>query len=101
MEDLSNMAQDLKSTSQYLLTPITGWYLDTMVTRTVPANDYDKIVKIPAKYDQRPDLMSYNEYGTAKLWWVFSVRNPDSLIDPIEDFKAGLEIYVPANILTQ
>jgi hypothetical protein len=29
------------------------------------------------------------------------VRNPDLIIDPINDFVAGLEIFVPVNILKQ
>jgi hypothetical protein len=93
------MAQNSKGTSQYLLTPIKDWYLDIMIPRTVVSNEFDKIIDIPAAFDQRPDLLSQAEYGTPSLWWVFAVRNPDLLIDPIHDFVAGLEIYVPANIL--
>ncbi len=93
------MAKNSKETSQYLGTPIKNWYLDIMVERRVPSNIYDKIVKIPPAYEQRPDLMSYAEYGTPALWWVFAVRNPDLINDPIQDFVAGLEIYIPANIL--
>ncbi len=95
------MANNSKDTSQYLLTPITDWYLGIMIPRTVSKNDYDKIIIIPPQYDQRPDLLSQAEYGTPRLWWVFSVRNPDLIIDPIQDFVAGLQIYVPANILKQ
>ncbi len=95
------MAQGSKDTSQYLLTPITNWYLDIMIPRTIPKNDYDKIIKIPPAYDQRPDLLSQAEYGTPKLWWVFAIRNPDLINDPIQDFVSGLQIYVPANILKQ
>ena len=93
------MAKNSKETSQYLSTPETGWYLDLWVPRLVPANEFDRIIEIPPKFEQRPDLLSQQEYGTPKLWWVFSMRNPDSLIDPIEDFVAGLEIYIPVNIL--
>jgi hypothetical protein len=95
------MAANSKDSSQYLLTPITNWYLDLWVPREVPKSDFDKIVIIPPEYDQRPDLMSNAEYGTPRLWWVFSIRNPDLIIDPINDFVAGLEIFVPANILKQ
>ncbi len=93
------MAQNSKDTSQYLSTPVKNWYLDLWVPRSVPKNEFDKIVKIPPEYDQRPDLMAYKEYGTPKLWWVFAVRNPDLIIDPINDFVSGLEIYIPENIL--
>ena len=95
------MAQNSKESSQYSLTPVKNWYLDIMVPRSVPRSEFDKIIKIPPAYDQRPDLMSQNEYGTPRLWWVFAVRNPDKLIDPIQDFVAGLEIYIPPNILKQ
>lgn len=93
------MARNSKDTSQYLSTPITDWYLDIMVPRTVPASEFDKIIRIPPAYDQRPDLMSQAEYGTPRLWWVFAVRNPDLINDPIQDFVSGLEIFVPVNIL--
>lgn len=95
------MAQNSKDTSQYLLTPITDWYLDIMEPRTVVSNEFDKIISIPAAFDQRPDLLSQQEYGTPALWWVFCRRNPDLIVDPILDFVAGLEIYVPANVLKQ
>ena len=95
------MARNSKDTSQYLNTPITDWYLDIMVQRNVPKSDFDKIIKIPPAFDQRPDLMSNKEYGTPRLWWVFAIRNPDLITDPIHDFVAGLEIYIPTNILKQ
>lgn len=95
------MAKNSKDTSQYLTTDIKNWYLDIWNPRPVPSSEYDKIVTIPPEYNERPDLMSQYEYGTPRLWWVFSMRNPDILIDPINDFVAGTEIYVPANILKQ
>lgn len=93
------MAQNSKTTSQYLSTPITDWYLDVLDPRSVPKSDFDEIVRITPQYDKRPDLFSQSLYGTPGLWWVFAVRNPDLINDPIEDFVSGLEIYVPANIL--
>jgi hypothetical protein len=95
------MAQNTKNTSQYSLTPIQNWYLDIWVPRSVPSSDYDSIIIIPPSFNQRPDLLSQQEYGTPRLWWVFAIRNPDLIIDPINDFLSGLQIYVPANILKQ
>jgi hypothetical protein len=95
------MAANSKVTSPYLLTPVKDWYLDLWVPRIVPKRDYDKIIVIPPEYNQRPDLLSQVEYGTPSLWWVFAVRNPDLILDPINDFISGLEIYVPDNILKQ
>ena len=95
------MAQNSKDTSQYILTPISNWYLDLWVPQSVPFNDYDTVITIPASFDQRPDLLSQAQYGTPALWWVFAVRNPDLIIDPIQDFVSGLTIYIPQNILKQ
>lgn len=95
------MANNTKDTSQYYSTDIKGWYLDLWKPRSVPFNEFDKMLVIPPEFDKRPDLLSQYEYNTPRLWWVFAIRNPDLLIDPIEDFVAGLEIFVPANILKQ
>lgn len=95
------MAGNSKDSSQYLLTPIRNWYLDLWAPRSIPKSDYDKIIVIPPAFNQRPDLLSQQEYGTPRLWWVFCLRNPDLIIDPINDFVSGLEIYVPDNILKQ
>ena len=95
------MSQNSKDTSQYTLTPIKNWYLDIWVPRSVPKNDFDKIMIIPPEFNQRPDLLSQQEYGTPKLWWVFCLRNPNLIIDPINDFIAGIEIYIPINIMKQ
>lgn len=93
------MAKNSKDTSQYLLTPIRDWYMDLWVPRSVPKSDFDKIMIIPPEFDQRPDLLSQQEYGTPGLWWVFAIRNPNLINDPIFDFVSGLEIYIPENIL--
>ena len=47
-------------------------------------------------YDQRPDLLAYKLYGSTRYWWVFALRNPDILKDPIRDFTAGKQIILPA-----
>ena len=72
-----------KETSQYAKTQVTDFYLDVWEPVTVPSSDNDKLVIIPAGMDQRPDLMSQWAYGTPALWWVFPIRNPDVIFDPI------------------
>ena len=89
------MPQTFKPSSQYSSTNVKDWYLDIWNPVAVEKNDFDQIVVIPPEYDQRPDLMSQAQYGTPNLWWMFAVRNPNTLIDPINDFVAGLEIYIP------
>lgn len=69
--------------------------LDLITFRSIFPDPYDRIYTIPAKYDERPDLCSYEMYGTAKYWWIFAARNPNDLLDPIRDFSAGIKIYIP------
>ena len=45
---------------------------------------------------QRPDLLANRLYETSELWWVFAIRNPDILTDPIRDFKTGVTIALPS-----
>jgi Base plate wedge protein 53 len=93
------MTQKSKVTSQYLQTPINAWYLDIWVPREIPASDTDTLMTITAKYEERPDLLSYDLYGTPRLWWIIALRNKDVLIDPIADFLPGVQIYLPKDIL--
>ena len=50
---------------------------------------------IENQYRHRPDLLAYDLYGNAKLWWVFIQRNMTVLKDPIYDFRPGTAIYLP------
>ncbi len=90
------MARIHKDTSHYLNTPIRDFYLDLLKLRRVPASSNDLVVTIENKYDKRPDLFANDTYGSPRLWWVLVMRNMDTLIDPIEDFTAGTEIFVPS-----
>lgn len=62
----------------------------------MPKTSTDEVYIIGPGYDQRPDLLAYRLYGTSRYWWVFSMRNPDILKDPIRDFTAGKQIVLPA-----
>jgi hypothetical protein len=46
-------------------------------------------------YRYRPDLLAYDLYGTASLWWVFYQRNPNTLQAPPLDFDVGVSIFLP------
>ena len=61
----------------------------------ITANSGDKTYIIDTAYDQRPDLAAYRIYGTSRYWWVFAQRNPDIIMDPIRDFRAGTIIMIP------
>ena len=83
-------------TSPYATTTVTAsGELDLLKIRPVPADDDDFLYTVEAQYNNRPDLLAFDLYGTPKLWWVFAQRNPNRLKDPYFDFVTGLEIYLP------
>lgn len=83
------------SYSPYNVTAQTSWYLDLYVNREIPALDTDRLLTVDRKYHRKPYLLSFDLYGTSRLWWVFAVRNPNDIKDPIYDLVEGLQIYVP------
>jgi len=89
------MASKYKNTSFYTTTPIKDFYLDIWSPITIAPSYSDSLFEIDPKYNKRPDLLSYDLYGTPNYWWVFALRNMDTLVDPINDFLSGVIIYVP------
>lgn len=73
-------------------------YLELMKIRPVPAEADDYLYTIESHYKNRPDLLAYDVYGDAKLWWVFVQRNMSILRDPIYDFAPGTRIYLPKKV---
>ena len=71
-------------------------FLDVNNLPALPPNVNDEEYTINARYSERPDLLAYDLYGSTRLWWVFSISNPDLLKDPIRDFKKGLTIFLPS-----
>jgi len=70
-------------------------YLDFMEFRDIPPDDTDELIIVEVAFNQRPDLLSNNLYGTVDLWWIFVVRNPDQMVDPIYDLVSELQLLVP------
>lgn len=83
------------ATSPYFLTPYTQFYLDVRVDRPVPRDPDDQEFIINQTYQYRPDLLAFDLYGDAGLWWVFYQRNPNSLTAPPLDFRSGTRIFLP------
>lgn len=81
--------------SPYKETSYNGYYLDVWTPRNVPMLEDDVIVELPSQYQYRPDLLANDAYGDPRLWWVFAVRNPSIIKDPIYDLVAGLKLYIP------
>lgn len=91
------MAANYTSTSPWYNTPVTRNYLDVLTIRPVAAAADDFLYTIEPQYAYRPDLLAFDLYGSAQLWWVFIQRNMDVLQDPILDFVPGVQIYICKN----
>jgi hypothetical protein len=83
------------NTSPWSTTFQNSLYLELLNIRPVPAEPDDYRYVIENQYKNRPDLLSYDLYGTPRLWWVFVQRNMNVLKDPIYDFEPGTVIYLP------
>lgn len=86
---------DYSSYSPWKKTDQSNGYLDIMTWRDFPAEFDDILFTITKSYENRPDLLSYDLYGTEQLWWVFAQRNPSTIKDPVFDMIAGRQIYLP------
>ena len=82
-------------TSPWSDTRQNNFYLDLLEIRPVPSEPDDFRYVIENQYKHRPDLLAYDVYGNAKLWWVFVQRNMNVIKDPIYDFEPGVVIYLP------
>jgi hypothetical protein len=86
---------EYKPSSPYFNTPQTTWYLGTYEPRDIGRDGTDNFKILESKYEHRPDLLSYDLYGSPNFWWVFMMINPDQIKDPIFDLKAGMTIWTP------
>lgn len=84
-----------QATSPYYLTPFQSFYLGPWVNRPIPRQTDDQLFTINATYEYRPDLLAFDLYQSAALWWVFYQRNPNTLTAAPFDFVDGVQIYVP------
>lgn len=82
-------------TSPYFQTGYSQFFLDVMVNRPIPKQTDDILFKINTTYQYRPDLLAFDLYDNAGLWWVFYQRNPNTLTKPPLDFVVDTQIYVP------
>jgi alpha-L-fucosidase len=83
------------ATSPYYETGYSQFFLETMVNRPIPKENDDLTFTINLTYQYRPDLLAFDLYGNAGLWWVFYQRNPNTLQAPPMDFAVGTLIYLP------
>jgi len=83
------------ATSPYYETGYSQFFLEVMVNRPIPKENDDLTFTINTTYQYRPDLLAFDLYGNAGLWWVFYQRNPNTLQAPPMDFAVGTLIYLP------
>jgi hypothetical protein len=83
------------ATSPYFDTGYSQYYLDVMVNRPFPKESDDLSFTINLTYQYRPDLLAFDLYDDARLWWVFYQRNPNTLTKPPLDFVANTVILLP------
>ena len=83
------------STSPYFTTGYSQFFLDIMTNRPIPKEADDQLFRITETYQFRPDMLAFDLYDDATLWWVFYQRNPNTLAAPPWDFLAGETIYLP------
>lgn len=91
------------ASSPYYSTQQTNWFMSNMTVRDISRDGTDEFIpSLATKYENRPDLLSYDKYGTPNYWWVFMMVNPNVIKDPIYDMKPGISLYVPtSNRLSQ
>jgi hypothetical protein len=82
--------------SPYSGTQQFSWRIGRYEHRDVPPSSDDTTIIVEARHRYRPDLLSYDLYGSPAYWWVFAVRNPELRRDPIWALETGLMITVPS-----
>lgn len=80
----------------YYKTDEIDFYLDIINMPTLPFSIEDELYTIEKKYEFNAPLLANDRYGDTSLWWVFVKRNMDKIEDPVFDFKAGIQIYIPS-----
>ena len=91
-----SIAVKYSPTSPYSLTPQSSVGIGLMVYKPIPPDSGDSPYTIRPHQQYRPDLLSYELYGTPNYWWVFAARNPRLRQNILFNFVANLTIIVPS-----
>jgi hypothetical protein len=89
------MSASYTNSSVYYKTPIYGKFLDIAQFPIIPKLADDVLFTVNPTYQFRPDLLAFDLYGDAALWWVFALRNPNAIQDPVYSMSIGTKIYLP------
>lgn len=68
------------------------WERDTTISKN--GKDDILIPALPAVYNNRPDLLSYDLYGNNNLEWLILQYN--NIVDITEEFVTGARIVAPS-----
>ncbi len=60
---------------------------------TLDRSDGDTFITVTQEFQNRPDLIAFNAYGTSELWWVIYEYN--NIRDPFFDLKIGTTLLIP------
>lgn len=97
-----NSSKFATKTSRYLNSKVVYYTENKLLTYTLYRKSKrirtgkEKYALITSEYEFRPDKVSSRFYGTPDFWWkIMEVNN----IKDILDFKAGLSIILPTNLL--
>lgn len=95
------MVAQYSTSSPYYFTPQNSYYLGSWIAPGIGPSATDEYVTVSQRYLHRPDLLSYDLYGSPRLWWVFALLNPDSIRDPVYDMVPGIQLRVPSAVSLQ
>ena len=56
----------------------------------------DQTFVITVEYENKPGLLAYDLYGSARYSWVFAYYNRDIIHDALVDMVTGLKIIIPS-----
>lgn len=96
-----NSAKFVAATSRYIDSKVLYYGPNHLLTfstykrGTYPPSTNDKYMIISKGREYRPDLVSFEQYGTVSFWWKIMEANG---MKDILDFEAGRNIRLPGNI---
>lgn len=89
---------DVESEERYDMSKFMEW--DTDNFDVLPSTFMNEIRSINKQADYivqseegRPDLVSYNNYGTTQYWWIILAYNA---LDDVDSIRIGMRLGIPS-----
>lgn len=70
-------------------------YMKTVIYPEIPETLDD--IYVETEYGDRVDVLAYQFYNDASLWWIITTANPGKLRRDSYACPAGLQIRIPLN----